>query len=315
MSNLRWITSVLVSIFICGVLFVAMGSMPPGNFPTNTVISIQKNSSLSKVAATLSDGHVIRSMFIYKVFVVMLGGQRNVMIGDYLFDTPQSSLRIAYRTVRGIQGVNKVKITIPEGSSAKDITDILVKNFPKFNAEEFLKLANENEGYLFPETYYFYESVTPERVIEEMRSRFDQKIATLKDKIDASSISLKDLIVMSSIVEREASNNKDRKIVAGILWKRIKEKMPLQVDATFYYLLKKTSAELTMTDLKMKSPYNTYTNLGLPPGPIANPGLEAIEDTLDYTETKYWYYLAGKDGVTHYASTLEEHVANKRKYL
>lgn len=254
-------------------------------------------------------------MFIYKVFVVMLGGQRNVMIGDYLFDTPQSSLRIAYRTVRGIQGVNKVKITIPEGSSAKDITDILVKNFPKFNAEEFLKLANENEGYLFPETYYFYESVTPERVIEEMRSRFDQKIATLKDKIDASSISLKDLIVMSSIVEREASNNKDRKIVAGILWKRIKEKMPLQVDATFYYLLKKTSAELTMTDLKMKSPYNTYTNLGLPPGPIANPGLEAIEDTLDYTETKYWYYLAGKDGVTHYASTLEEHVANKRKYL
>jgi UPF0755 protein len=315
MNNLKWILGVFISITICGFLFVIIGSTPPGDFPINKVVSIQKNSSLSTVASALSEQHVIRSMFLYKAFVVLLGGQHNVMIGDYLFDTRQSSLRVAYRTIHGIQGLTKVKITIPEGSSSGDIADILQKNFPQFKSKEFISLASAQEGYLFPETYYFYESVTPERVVEEMRGTFDQKIATLDKDIATSSISLKDLITMSSIVEREASNTKDRKIVAGILWKRIKEKMPLQVDATFYYLLKKTSAQLTVDDLKLKSPYNTYTNLGLPPGPISNPGLAAIEDTIKYTETKYWYYLAGKDGVTHYASTLEEHVENKRKYL
>ncbi len=120
---------------------------------------------------------------------------------------------------------------------------------------------------------------------------------------------------MASLVEEEASNSTDRRIIAGILWRRLAHNMPLQVDAPFYYIIGKGSSQLTLKDLSMDSPYNLYKHTGLPPRPIDNPGLDAIVDTITPTTTDYLYFLSGRDGKMHYASTFEGHVANKGKYL
>lgn len=125
---------------------------------------------------------------------------------------------------------------------------------------------------------------------------------------------ISDVIIMASILEGEALP-KDRQVVAGILWKRLSIGMPLQVDATFRYINGKGTYDLTADDLKIDSPYNTYIHKGLPPGPISNPGIDAISASLNPIPTKYLYYLTEKDGTIHYAKTFTEHIANKNKYL
>jgi UPF0755 protein len=306
---------VLVSLMIAGAFALIIRSIPPDNFPKGKIVSIPSDATLSSAANVLAKERVIRSAFFYKVFVVLLGGEKDVKMGDYYFAQPESALKIASRTIQGETGISRAKITIPEGSSSKDIAKIIRKNIPGFDFERFVAIAKEHEGYLFPDTYFFYENVTPEAVVQELRANFDKKIATLEGDLASSTVSIKDLIIMSSIVEREGISDEDRKIIAGILWKRLKAGMALQVDATFFYLLGKPSSQLTVDDLKMKSPYNTYTNAGLPPGPIANPGIQAISDTLNAVKTPYWYYLTGKDGKMYYAVDLEGHVANKRNHL
>ena len=119
---------------------------------------------------------------------------------------------------------------------------------------------------------------------------------------------------MASIVEKEATSTNDRRIIAGILWKRISEDYPLQVDPPFFYTLGKDSSELTLSDLASDSPYNLYTHKGLPPTPIDNPGLDAISATVSPIATNYMFYLSGQEGNMHYAKTLAEHLINKEKY-
>jgi UPF0755 protein len=192
---------------------------------------------------------------------------------------------------------------------------LLVKDIAGFDGQRFLELAKPQEGYLFPDTYFFYENIRPEQVIEAMRNNFDNQTKKLTLKMTFSGRSLEDVIKMASIVEEEANLSEVRRTIAGILWKRIENNMPLQVDAPFFYLLGKTSAELTKNDLAMNSPYNLYKNKGLPPTPISNPGLETIEDVLNPINTKYWFYLSDSKGDTYYAETHDGHIANKAKYI
>ena len=124
-----------------------------------------------------------------------------------------------------------------------------------------------------------------------------------------------DIVTMASIVEKEATSTVDRQIIAGILWKRLADSYPLQVDAPFYYLLGKDSAHLTVVDLALDSSYNLYTHKGLTPTPIDNPGLDALSASINPTTTKYWYYLSDKKGNMHYAITYDEHLLNKEKYV
>jgi UPF0755 protein len=315
LRNIRLLVKTLAILVAAGLFILAIGAGAPSDFPDRQIISIEKNTGLTHNAKLLARNNIIRSQFWYKVFVVLFGGHRNIKVGDYLFDEPQSAIRVAYRTVHGVYGLPKIKVTLPEGTTAEEMAWILLKNIPGFNAPAFTSIATEHEGYLFPDTYFFYEGIDPDTVLDTLRSTFDEKIAPLQEEIKKSGHSLKEVITMASIVEREAATSTDRRIIAGILWKRMEIKMPLQIDAAFYYLLGKGSSQLTLDDLKLDSPYNTYTQLGLPPTPIANPGLAAIRDTLNPTESKYFYYLSDEHGITHYAETFEDHVENKRKHL
>jgi UPF0755 protein len=148
-----------------------------------------------------------------------------------------------------------------------------------------------------------------------MKSNFFDRIKTLDTEISNFDKPLPDIIKMASIVEEEARTFESKQIIAGILWKRLSIGMPLQVDASFKYINGKGTKDLTLTDLKIDSPYNTYVYKGLPPTPIANPGLVSIKATVTPIKTDYLYFLTDRKGVMHYAKTYSEHLANKKKYL
>ncbi len=148
-----------------------------------------------------------------------------------------------------------------------------------------------------------------------MRAEYEAKMAPLRDSIATSSFSETEIIIIASLLEREANDDTSMRMVSGIIQNRLDIGMPLQIDATLDYLLDKASHELTLDDLEIDSPYNTYVYKGLPPTPIANPGLTAIRAALEPTASSYLYYLTDDEGVFHYAETHEEHTANKARYL
>lgn len=209
---------------------------------------------------------------------------------------------------------NEVAVTIPEGFTLVQMGEVFQKN-NLFTVGEFLVAAEGLEGYLFPDTYKFYETAFPRSVIEKMQNNFKEKTKEFLPEIFRQKKSLSDIITIASIIEKEVHESEDRKIVSGILWKRIERGIGLQVDASLTYILGKTSAELTVEDLKIDSPYNTYKYKGLPKWPISNPGKEAIESAVYPQTSPYLFYLSDSNGVTRYAKDFEEHKINKFKYL
>lgn len=302
----------IIAIAIFAIAFV---SIPPKSFEPETIVSIKANTSLSKAALIMKENNIVKSAFMFKVYAVLLSGHRSIKAGDYLFEEPESALRVAYRASRGIQGLPKIKVTLYEGMTAADMGAAIKKAIPKFDMQSFIALAKPYEGTLFPDSYFFYANVTPSAALDMLRNTFTDKIKPELMNIQAFGKSYEDVIKMASLVERETRGSQDRKMVAGILWRRIEIGMPLQVDASFYYILRKDSLSLTRDDLAIDSPYNLYKHIGLPPTPISNPGLETIRDTIQPTPSKYIFFLSDKQGNMHYAETLEEHNTNKAKYL
>jgi UPF0755 protein len=301
---------IIVIFAIIVVLLFGLLSKAPKNFPVGSIVTIEPGQSLLQVSNILENRGVIGSGIVFRNFVILLGGEKKVIAGDYLLDKKQSSFLIALRFVKGDFHLQLVKITIPEGWNVFQISQYLAGKIENFDSKKFLELAKPNEGVLFPDTYFISPISTPETVINTMKANFD---ARMEKKF--KSVPQINIIKMASIIEAEASTSQSRKIVSGILWNRLELKMPLQVDSTFSYINGKSTYELTLNDLKIKSPYNTYINTGLPPTPINNPGLDSINAALNPTKTDYLYFLTGKDGKMYYAKTFDEHLKNKEKYL
>ncbi len=201
--------------------------------------------------------------------------------------------KIVVRIEREGRRAPSVSVTIPEGFDLKQIADTISPKLKNFSATNFLALTKNKEGYLFPDTYFFLLSATEKDVINTMSENFDKKITPLLTEITESGKTEKDIIIMASIIEREAEGNTDRAVISGILWKRLAIGMPLQVDAV----------------------PESYKVKGLPKSPIANPGLEAIKAATHPLTSPYLYYLHDKSGNIHYAKTFAEHTANIKKYL
>jgi UPF0755 protein len=239
-----------------------------------------------------------------------------LLAGDYYLEKPQNTIILAWRFSRGLYDLKSVRVTIPEGTNVLEMSKIFSKDLYNFNDKEFLSLASTSEGYLFPDTYYLLPNIEAKEVFTLMRDNFDKKIKELDLEIKKFNKPLVDIIKMASIVEEEGRTDFTRQMIAGILWRRLSIKMPLQVDAAFVYVNgKKDSKLITLDDLKIDSPYNTYVYRGLPPTPISNPGLNSIRATITPVTSKYFFYLSDDDGEMHYAITHDEHVANKEKYL
>lgn len=305
------------SVLMATLLLVVFAYLltPPALFPAGETLAIEKGASLGKVSLYLKEHNAIRSRGAFEFCMTSLGGDKHVVAGDYLFKTPIGACSIAYRIARGISGIPAVRVMIPEGTSNQGVANIAEPLLFRFDAKFFAEKARSQEGFLFPETYFFSASASADDVLKAMNAEFRKRIESWTPFIDASGHTEREIVIMASILEKEAKTEEDMELVSGILWKRIARGIPLQVDAPFYYLLGKTSSELTQTDLAMKSAYNTYKNKGLPAGPIGNPGIIAIRAAIQPKESPYLYYLSDKDGMVHYAKTFEEHKANKAKYL
>ena len=284
-----YIAIFFASIFLFQYLFFS----PPIDFPTGQIVKIEQGLNLRDVSKDFKDKRIIRSRVAFESFVIAFGGEKHLAEGDYLFEKKLSVSEVAWRISNKDRHLASVKITIPEGFNNIEIADLVSTKLNYFNKDKFLLTAKQYEGYLFPDTYFFFSSATDEDVLNYMRENFDKKIKSILPKINASNKTEKEILTMASIVEREAKGDNDRGVIAGILWNRIDKKMPLQVDAEMW----------------------TYKNKGLPENPICNPGLEAINASILPLKSPYLYYLHDKEGNIHFARTFTEHKQNKLKYL
>jgi len=295
MRNIQLIKylSFFVSIAAVFILSYHFLISPPKNFPINSIIPIEDGSFLYDISKNLKDEGIIRSEFALQFFAVLFGGDRHIVAGDYFFDSPISVWNVAYRISLGRHHQQALKVTIPEGTGVKRMADLLSETLINFDKVDFLAKAKPQEGYLFPDTYFFYLTTTDDEVLKALRGNFDVHVEPLKPEIEKSGHTLSEIIIMASLVEEESGGPDDKAQISGILWKRIEKGIRLQVDAW----------------------PETYDKAGLPEAPISNPGLEAIKASIHPAETAYLFYLHDKNGKIHYAKTFEEHKLNIVKYL
>jgi UPF0755 protein len=290
---------------------------------------IPKGSAASVIGMQLFDQHLIKNALAFKIYVQVTGKSGQIKPGEYQLS---ANLSLPGIVAKLIKGPSELWVTVPEGLRREEIPGRFVESLGiKDSAgftDQFLSLTEGKEGYLFPDTYLFPRDVTAQVAVNKMLTTFDKKVdAKMQADAAASGRILDEVITLASLVERETKTDAERPVVAGILLKRLEIGMPLQVDATIQYVLSSAQClvpsaskcnwwpEVLLDDRKIKSPFNTYLNAGLPPSPIANPGLSSIKAAIYPADTSYLYYLHDKDGLIHYASSLEEHNRNIQKYI
>ena len=282
----------LLALLIAAVI-VIWGVTPPSGFPSKSPFFVHKGDSVKRASLNLKEGGYVRSSWLFYAYARTIATEKGVIAGTYVFEKPLTIFGIAHKLMQQSGGATNIKVTIPEGSSNEQIAEILSKNISDFNTQEFLLKATTSHGYLFPDTYFISQYSTTDQVLEAFSNNFKKKIAEVDDQIKKSGKSLDEILTMAALVEEEGNTDESRKIIADILWRRLKEGMPLQVDVAT----------------------STYQSRGLTDKPISNPGLAAIVAVLNPTPNKYVYYLSDNDGVFHYAVTFDEHKANVAKYL
>jgi UPF0755 protein len=286
------------------VFFLYWGIFIPKNSENKEkIFSVKRGEGLFEIGENLEKEGVIKNKIFFDFYVILIRKEKNLQAGKYFLSSSMNVPQIAQKIISG--DIAKMKVTIPEGFTVKEIEEKLG-----------IKLPGENlEGYLFPDTYYFPIDVSGEEVVKIMRENFEKKISPYKEEVEKSGKTIQEIIIMASLIEKEVKTKEEKELVSGILWKRLKNGIPLQVDATITYITGKKTTKIPLEDLQIDSPYNTYKYKGLPPGPICNPGLESILAALYPKESEYWYYLSTPDGKTLFFKTLEEHNLAKAKYL
>ena len=301
------------------------------------LFNIEKGQTVKEIALNLKEEKLIKSSTLFITYAAVTGKYSKMQAGEYLLSSQMSISRIISIFAHGETA--KESLTIIEGWDLRDIAKYLkdkniateedfyaivgnpVGENESVNVEDYDFLSDKPtnislEGYLFPDTYYIDKSDDLDSIVNKMLINFDDKITSdLKKEIKNQNKTLFEIITMASIIEKEVKTMEDKKIVSGILWKRMNSGMRLQVDATVLYAQNKEGLKVYTKDTQIDSPYNTYKNDGLPLGPISNPGIDSIIAAVYPTKTAYYYYLSAPDGKTIWARTLEEHNNNKIKYL
>ncbi len=311
----RRTVSVLIVVGILATAAYVLAIQPPDNFPVRKLVAVPQGESLGQIARELQEAGVVRSSFALRVIVTLMGDARKVHAGDYLFKEPLTVFSVARALAIGAYGLEPIHVRIHEGATMKEMGRIFGGQFERFDTANFLAQTEQQEGYLFPDTYFFLPNVTEDTVIQAMRQNFEQQILTIAPQIASSTHSLSEIVTMASIIEREARDSTDRRKISGVLWNRLRIGMPLQVDVTFLYTIGKGTFQLTNQDLLTNSPYNTYVNKGLPPTPIGSPSLDSLRAAVDPIQSDNLYFLADKNGVTHFCKTYTCQLANKARYF
>ena len=342
------IISILVLLFIVvigggGFLYISSALKPiDKNSKVHEKIDIPIGSSVTGIGEKLEASGIIKNAKVFKYYV-KLKNEGGFMAGNYelspSMDIPEIVSRL--KTGKVLQQAS-FKLTIPEGQQLKEIAHIMAKVinksddevFTTLNDKAFIKsmqakypkllttdILNPNvkyplEGYLFPATYSFYKpNPTVAEMVTAMLKKTNAILANYSDQSEKKKLTTHQLLTMASLIEEEATAKADRKNIASVFYNRIDKGMPLQTDPTVLYAQGKHKERVLYADLEVSSPYNTYKNTGLPPGPISNSGVMSIDAALNPKKTNYLYFLATSNGDVIFTKTLAEHNKEKAKYI
>jgi len=301
--------------FIFAIWFFISQSEAPATFPVNTVIEIAPGMSVNEIATFLAQENVVASELILYFVLLTYYDPKDIKASDYIFTEPIDVFAVAKRLTEGDFDSNLISFTHREGERVNKIASNAALVLENFDSPLFIENALPFEGTLFPDTYRIPPDYSANDLISLMRSKYDDVMEPLRASIASISLSEEQVIVLASIIEREANSPESMKMVSGILQNRLAIMMPLQVDASIEYILDKPLGELVPEDLLIDSPYNTYRTFGLPPTAIGNPGLTSIMAVLEPTPSDYFFYITGNDGNFYYAKTFDEHKINIARYL
>jgi UPF0755 protein len=299
-----------------------------GYADTEQFVDIPKGSGSAAIAKQLADAGVIRDVNSFRLALWLSGKGRRLQAGEYRFDHAVTAREVADKIARGDIYVRP--ITFPEGLTIKQMAELYEsKGFGP--VQEFLTAAKnaalvsavdpeakDLEGYLFPDTYKLKRKENAEQLVPKMVTAFMKAMTPdLLEKADERGLTLRQLVTLASIVEKETGNKEERPLVAAVYSNRLRIGMPLQCDPTVIYALDRAgryNGNLTRESLLYDSPYNTYRYPGLPPGPIASPGRASIEAAASPAPAEYLYFVSRNDGTHAFAKTLDEHNRNVQKY-
>lgn len=280
-------------------------------------IIVSEGMSLQDVAAKLENKGIIQSRTVFMVWARLMRYSRMIKAGEYRLSPKMAPIRIMEILKRGL--IITHPVTLPEGLSLYQIADTLSER-GLVDRQRFISIAESGdyiktfgikaptlEGYLYPDTYQFARGLSAGSIIDAMINRFMDVIRPLEEQIKASNMKLEEIITLASIVEKETGKAEERPVIASVFLNRLRKKMRIESDPTVIYGIKGFSGNLTRKDLNTPTPYNTYIIRGLPPGPVANPGIESISAVLNPTETDYLYFVSKNDGSHHFSRTLQEH--------
>lgn len=316
---LQWtILVLLVTTLVLGGWLYHLTTAPEGFEPRE--VTILPGSTVADITHDIRNAGVVRSEPVLYGVIVSLYRDMTIKAGTYSFVTPQNVLAVAYQLTNTTPADELVRVTLPEGMTVAGYEAILAASLPEFDGATYRALTASAEGYLFPETYYVPVHYTTAELVTLLREGSNAILSEYQDVITRSNLTPYEVLILASILEREANTPESMKMVSGILQNRIAIGMPLQADATIEYVLDKPLHELPEGELanqlrEVESPYNTYQNRGLPPTPIGNPGRIAIEAVLFPTPSEYLFYITGTDGAFYYAETYDEHQININRYL
>ncbi|WP_410512198.1 endolytic transglycosylase MltG [Paenibacillus sp. BR2-3] len=322
-----------------GAWYIWNGMQPVDSAGPAVTFTIEKGMGSSEIADLLEKNGIIRKSLFFKGYLKWTKEGSQFKAGTYSAKPGDTYDDLITRLNAGdVVKEETVVFTIPEGYTAEQVVDKLEEAW-KIDSAVFLELVNSGatlkktdvlgipedkgirhrlEGYLFPETYEIVKDSTAQEVVEVMLEQLEKKLNTIPDwqqKLKERGLTLHELLTVASLVEREVVVDSERPLVAGVIYNRLKKGQKLEIDATVQYLLDKPKERLLNKDLEVDSPYNTYRNVGLPPGPICNPGQAAIEAALSPKASDYFFYVTKKDGSQGhlFAKTYKEHLANIKK--
>ena len=311
------VLAIIIVAVVLGIFWWQRGLLPVDSAnKTPKIFVINNGEGVREIANNLKKEGLIRDPVVFFLLARQRGLDKQIQAGDFRLNPSQSAIDIATTLTHGTLDI---WTTVPEGLRAEEIANILKEKIPGYNASWNLEL-DKNEGYLFPDTYLIPRDADINLIISLMRNNFDSKYqGVLGTK--TTNLTDAETLVVASIVEREAVFEQDRPLVASVIMNRLGLGMALGIDPTVQYAVGYDPVtkswwkkELTVDDLAINSPYNTRKNAGLPPTPISNPGISAIKAALAPANTDYLYFFSDKKGHLHFATTIQGHQANIKKY-
>jgi UPF0755 protein len=305
--------------FVLFVLAVSLIWWINGTSPANStdhkpqIFTIEQGAGVRAIAKNLKNQGLIKDPVAFFLLTKKLGLDNKIQAGDYRLFPSMNGEQVAKELTHGTLDI---WITVPEGQRAAEISETLKQKMPKYDPS-WNAVLDQNEGYLFPDTYLFPKEADINIITSIMNNTFNKRYESLG--ASKSGYTKEQIVTIASLIEREARHDQDRPLVASVIYNRLNSGMSLDLDASIQYALgsqRKWWPTLpdSGSNVLPDSPYNTYTHAGLPPTPISNPGLAALQAAISPASTDYLYYITDKNGVNHYAKTLAQHEANISKY-